>query len=377
MNSQNTSNLSRPYFENFNGLRAIGALSVFVFHAFLLGNEIWGDFYQSKYFQMAVQVFSKGNYGVSLFFVLSGFLITYLLLFEAKSKGSIHIFGFFMRRLLRIWPVYFIVVGFGFLIYPYLPFGIETTNSGWMYAFFLSNIEEIRNGYRDAVNLLTISWSVSIEEQFYMGWVALMAIFPFMRKANGFLPYLVLLTIASIVFRWVHVDSFNTLYYHTFAVMSDLAIGGITAYACFHWNFQSRIQQTPKWANILIYTTGIGLILAARKVFIGELIIVEKLILGLFFSYVILDQAYGNNSFFKADQLPLFKRFGTISYGFYMYHCIVIYYVQQWFKTQEWTENPVYFVLFFLISLVITAVISAISYRTIERPILRLKKYFS
>ncbi|MDB2657553.1 hypothetical protein N9Y60_05785 [Crocinitomicaceae bacterium] len=101
MNSQNTSKLSHPYFENLNGLRAIGALSVFVFHSFLLGNEIWGDFYQSKYFQIAVQVFSKGNYGVSLFFVLSGFLITYLLLHEAKSKGAIGVFGFFMRLIMQ------------------------------------------------------------------------------------------------------------------------------------------------------------------------------------------------------------------------------------------------------------------------------------
>lgn len=376
MNSQNTSKLSRPYFENLNGLRAIGALSVFVFHAFLLGNEIWGDFYQSKYFQIAVQVFSKGNYGVSLFFVLSGFLITYLLLHEAKSKGAIGVFGFFMRRLLRIWPVYFIVVGFGFLIYPQLPYGIETTNSGWMYAFFLSNIEEIRNGYRDAVNLLTITWSVSIEEQFYMAWVALMAIFPFMRKAKGFFPYLIILAAGSLVFRWIYVDSFNTLYYHTFAVMSDLALGGITAYACFHWNFQDHISNVQKWLNVLIYALGLGMILGTRKIFVGDFIVVEKLVLGCFFVYVILDQTFGKHSFFKADKIPTFFRIGTISYGFYMYHCIVIYYVQQLFREMEWTDNPVQFVLFFIISLLITGILSVLSYRFIEQPILKLKNAF-
>ncbi|PWL28228.1 MAG: hypothetical protein DCO96_09650 [Fluviicola sp. XM-24bin1] len=377
MNSQNTSNLSRPYFQNLNGLRAIGALSVFLFHAFLLGNEIWGDFYQLKYFQMAVQVFSKGNYGVSLFFVLSGFLITYLLLHEAKSKGSINVFGFFMRRLLRIWPVYFIVVGFGFLLYPHLPYGIETTNSGWMYAFFLSNIEEIRNGYRDAVNLLTITWSVSIEEQFYMAWVALMALFPFMRKAIGFLPYLLILAVSSVIFRWFYADNFNTLYYHTFAVMSDLALGGIAAYACFHWDFQKHISNVPKWLNLLIYILGIGLILATRKVFVGDLIVIEKLILGFFFVYVILDQTFGTRSFFKADKVPFLFKLGTVSYGFYMYHCIVIFYVQQLFKEMGWTENPVWFVIFFLVSLVLTAIISDVSYRFIENPILKLKKRFN
>ncbi|XOV67423.1 MAG: acyltransferase family protein [Fluviicola sp.] len=377
MNSQNTSNLSRPYFENLNGLRAIGALSVFLFHAFLLGNEIWGDFYHSNYFQVLVQVFSKGNYGVSLFFVLSGFLITYLLLHEAKSTGSIHIFRFFMRRLLRIWPVYFIVVGFGFLIYPLLPYGIQTTNSGWMYAFFLSNIEEIRNGYRDAVNLLTITWSVSIEEQFYMAWVGIMSVFPFMRKGKHFLPYLIILVLTSIVFRAFHTDDYNTLYYHTFAVMSDLALGGIFAYACFHWNFQNRISDVPKWLNILIYALGVGLILGTRKIFVGDLIVIEKFILGFFFVYVILDQTFGKYSFFKADKIPTFYRLGDISYGFYMYHCIVIYYVQQLFLELHWTDSIFHFILFILLSLVLTSFFSTLSYRFVEKPILKLKRQFA
>lgn len=376
MNSQNTSNLSRPYFENLNGLRAIGAISVFFFHAFLLGNEVWGDFYKETYFQWALQIFGKGNYGVSLFFVLSGFLITYLLLFEAKTRGSINVFGFFMRRLLRIWPVYFIVVGFGFHIYPLLPFGIETTNSEWMYSFFLSNIEEIRNGYRDAVNLLTITWSVSIEEQFYMAWVALMAIFPFMRKAKGFLPYLIVIALGSVVFRLFYTDDYTTLYYHTFAVMSDLALGGLFAYGCFRWKIQNQISSIPKGFNILIYLMGILLILGARKVFVGDLIFIEKLILGFFFVFIIADQTFGKFSFFKADKLPFLDKLGTISYGFYMYHCIVIFYVQQVFQQLGWTSNIGHFILFFVLSFLLTASVSAISYRFVEKPILGLKRLF-
>lgn len=377
MNSQNSSNLSRPYFENLNGLRAIGALSVFVFHAFLLGNEIWGDFTQTNPFQWTMIISSKGNYGVSLFFVLSGFLITYLLMHEAKAKGSISVINFFIRRLLRIWPVYFIVVGFGFLVYPHLPFGIQTSHSGWMYVFFLSNIEEIRNGLHDAVNLLTITWSVSIEEQFYMAWVVLMAIFPLLRKAKGFLPYLVLITISSLVFRWFYTDDYQTLYYHTFAVMSDLALGGLLAYSCFHWKWQKYFETVPKWMNLLIYLTGTLLILGVRKVFTGDLIFLEKIVLGVFFVYVIADQTFGKFSFFKADKLPFFFQLGTISYGFYMYHCIVLYYMQVLFSENQWTDNLIHFILYFLISLILTIVISGASYKFIEKPILKLKRHFS
>lgn len=376
MNSQNTSNLSRPYFENLNGLRAIGALSVFFFHAFSIGNSLWGDFYQETYFQWIAKIFSKGNYGVSLFFVLSGFLITYLLLYEAKAKGSINVFGFFMRRLLRIWPVYFIVIGFGFLLFPLLPFGGDTLNSGWMYAFFLSNIEEIRIGFLDSMNMLTITWSVSIEEQFYMAWVVLMALFPFMRKAKGFLPYLILIVVTSVVFRFLYVTDEKTLYYHTFAVMSDLAMGGLFAYSCFHGNAHKWISNIPKWINCLVYLLGIGIILGTRTIFSGNFIFIEKLVLGFFFVYVIADQAYGKHSFFKADKLPFFRRLGTVSYGIYMYHCIVLYYLSLLFSSQGWTENALYLVAFMLLALLFTILLSELSYRFVEQPILTWKKYF-
>jgi peptidoglycan/LPS O-acetylase OafA/YrhL len=376
LNSQNSSNLSLPYFHNLNGLRAIGAIAVFIFHAFLLGHEMWGDFYESSSFQAILIAASKGNYGVSLFFVLSGFLITYLLLHEARTKGQVGVFHFFMRRLLRIWPVYFLVVGFGFWIFPNLPFGITTSHSGWMYVFFLSNIEEIRNGLYDAVNFLTITWSVSIEEQFYLSWVLLMLVFPFLRRAEKFLPYFLVVLFVSILFRWLFVDDYRVLYYHTFAVMSDLAMGGILAYTCFHWNIQRLIEKVPKWLNLLIYALGILMILGVRKVFQGDLIVFEKIATGTFFVYVIADQTFGKNSFFKSDNIPGFFQLGNLSYGFYMYHCIVLYYVQMVFLKNGWTDQPFYFVTYFVLAFASTIAISALSYQVIEKPFLRLKRHF-
>lgn len=378
MNLQNTGNLSKPYFENLNGLRTIGALSVFLFHAFLLGYEDWGSFYDGDVFQIIFQVMRKGNYGVNLFFVLSGFLITYLLLHEAATRGSINIRGFFMRRLLRIWPVYFVVIGFGFLLFPHLPYGLQTTNSGWMYSFFLSNFEEIYNGFRDPVNLLTITWSVSIEEQFYMGWVVLMAILPFLRKGKGFLPYLLLLVVISIVFRLFHIEDQITLYYHTLAVVSDLAIGGLLAYACFHYNWHEKFRAIPLWVNIGVYLATVGCILGSRILFPVSSIFLafEKIVLGLLFAYIVFDQAFGTHSPFKADRIPFFNKLGQISYGMYMYHSIVLYFMLKLFVDLGWTTHIGYFVLYFILSLALTIAISAFSYRFMERPLLKLKRYF-
>lgn len=376
MNSRNTAKLSHPYFENLNGLRAIGALSVFLFHGFLLGNEMWGTFSGSEWFTLLSKVMSKGNYGVSLFFVLSGFLITYLLMHEAQFRGKIDIGSFFMRRLLRIWPVFFLVVLFGFVIYPILPGGIQTQNSPWMYSFFLSNFEEIRVGFNDPVNFLTITWSVSIEEQFYISWVVLMAFLPFLRKGKGILPLMVTLILGSLVFRWMHRSEEITLYYHTLAVMSDLALGGLLAWFTFHWRIQDKLNKIPMLVNVLIYSCGILGIIGTRVVFRGDLIVIEKLVLGVFFAYVIFDQAFGKHSLFKVDKVPGLYRLGEISYGFYMYHCIVIYYVQYSFAQAGWTDSLFHFMLFLLTSFALSYLLSLTSYQLMEKPILRLKKFF-
>lgn len=319
---------------------------------------------------------TKGHQGVALFFVLSGFLITYLLLNEAKQKGKINVMGFFMRRLLRIWPIYFIVIVFGFFIFPLLPYGDTTTNSLLHYSLFISNFEEIWNGWRDSISFLSVTWSVSVEEQFYIGWVALMALLPAFRKGKFFLLYFALLIIFNLVFRALYIEEQRTIYFHTFSVISDLAIGGLLSYACFHYKINERIKDLSRLKIVLVYITGVLITLFSFQLFFGKLIIIERIVLGIFFAFIIFEQAYCSKSFYKADKIRGFFKLGELSYGFYMYHCIVIYYVQQLIVQLEWQNSPLGFVAFVLIALILTIVVSSLSYRIIEAPLLRLKKHF-
>jgi len=378
-----TNQLSTPFFENLNGLRFVGALSVFLFHCFTLGREIWGDFFQTPIFKSLSKVFSKGHHGVGLFFVLSGFLITYLLLHEAKKNKTINAFGFFMRRLLRIWPLYFLIVLFGFFLFPMLPFGDTTTNSFLHYSLFLSNFEEIWNGWRDSINFLTVTWSVSIEEQFYMAWVALIAVIPAFRRGKYFNWYFLLLILTSVVFRFLVITGDSsailqerTLYFHTLSVLSDLAIGGYLSYLCFHYAIPEKLKNLARWNILLIYLLGTATILFSRILFVDFGIVFERIAIGLFFAFIIFEQVYCVNSFFKADKLPGFFKLGEISYGLYMYHCIVIFYVQHLFVQMEWTNSLAGFIGFILMSGIVTYAISYISYRLIEKPILGLKRFF-
>lgn len=122
------------YFPSLNGVRFIAASLVFVHHFVAI------DFVRKKVgYNMESGFFSPmGGTGVTLFFVLSGYLITYLLLTEYKVENKINIKDFYIRRLLRIWPLYFFTIAIN-LLYAYFTFTLSTdffTTKFLLYIFF-------------------------------------------------------------------------------------------------------------------------------------------------------------------------------------------------------------------------------------------------
>jgi len=210
------------FFPNLNGLRTLAFLVVFLVHSFRTEYEHIKDTSLHRTISWFV---STSNLGVELFFVLSGFLITYLLLHEEKTNAKINVGHFYIRRFLRIWPLYFACVAFGFLIDPVLmktlagKVSSETANP-WLFITFLSNFNSIINGEAEAQNL-PILWSVAIEEQFYLFWPLLMILF----RRNRMILFL-LVIIGSTIFRYIHADNNLYMVFHTFSVVSDLAMGG-------------------------------------------------------------------------------------------------------------------------------------------------------
>lgn len=371
----NTKNQDNPFFPNLTGLRFIGAFLVFVFHAFSLGRETWGDFAHTSGFKAIALLTGKGHLGVMLFFVLSGFLITYLMLHEIEQKGKISLSNFIARRILRVWPLYFLIVIFGFFIFPKLPFGIVTIHELWRYAIFLSNIDEIVVGMKDSINFLTATWSVSIEEQFYLSWAVLIGIAGF-RKKQTFLIFFLSVIVLTILFRSWNLGNPRVLYYHTFSVISDLAIGGLLALLAFKGQINERLKTLAKWKIALVYVIGIALILFESKIFIGFFFVFQRIVIAGFFAFVIAEQVYAEHSFYKTDSIPGLKKSGEFTYGFYMFHCIFIYYWQQIFLQFGWTESLFHFVCYFALSFLSTYLMSSLSFQFFEKPILQMKKYF-
>ncbi len=139
---------------NLDSVRAIAALIVVVSHIELQKQEL-------GFANIRPTVKNFGSTGVTIFFVLSGFLITYLLFKEHSSKGKIHISSFYFRRILRIWPLYFIVLLFGVFVYPA---HVDTTGVA-LSVFFLPNIAFM---LEKLPGLIDPIWSLGVEEQFYL-----------------------------------------------------------------------------------------------------------------------------------------------------------------------------------------------------------------
>lgn len=154
------------YFPGLNGLRAIAALAVVISHTTMALNDFNLD---STIFGALEDGRPKGinlaSYGVSVFFVLSVFLITYLLLAEKKVQ-EIDIKKFYLRRLLRIWPLYYLYFIIALLVLYYLGQELKL-NTLLLYIFFAANVPYIVD---TKLLFLDHYWSLGVEEQFYLFW---------------------------------------------------------------------------------------------------------------------------------------------------------------------------------------------------------------
>lgn len=362
------------HFENLDALRFLAALSVLLFHYFRDLNAFYPNFSGNKIFLGLLSVFDKGSLGVNFFFVLSGFLITYLILEEKNRTGSFHLGKFLVRRTLRIWPLYFIIVLIGFVVFPIVFDGFSTSHQVQNYIFFLANFDEIWYGANDPVNFLTSPWSIAVEEQFYLFWGLLLFVI-LQLKTVSLEGLLILLSIGSLYFRFHFLGSDNILYYHTFSVSQDLLTGcfiGLSLVRGRMW--LDRLSNLSRIGTILVYAVGFAMCLLKNKIFQGDFFVFERLFLSMFFAFIILDQIRGKNSIVKAGAVGLFSRLGYISYGMYMYHLLVMYLLVSLVNSFHWTGY--WLIPAYLASAIALTILTAfVSYRLIEKPLLKLKPH--
>lgn len=364
-----------PYFKGLNALRFLAASLVILMH--IRSNQIT----QGLAALPDWPIFFKGLTAVSFFFVLSGFLITYILLKEIETTGSINIKNFYLKRVYRIWPLYFIIVGFGLLFYWYLApklglqFDIDYSKglALLLYTFFGANL---LNSLFHVGGILHVTWSIAVEEQFYLFWAPVVKKFKSNIKLILLMVLIVSITINTLnAFNIFELEEGWQRFVHTLQ-FHYMAMGGWVAFLLF--------QNAEKLLSKKIFSSKIvQLIILA---FIGWLFlgyhkseILEPLLIlpsGFSFAWLIVNVSVNPNKIFGLDN-KVFNYLGEISYGIYMYHMIVVYAVT--FLSSKLLSDLPFAVLqsvYILSVFSLTIILSAASYRFLESKILLKGRQF-
>ncbi len=356
-------------FQNLDSIRTIAFLSTFCAHAFYTESESIAN---SSAFKFVISFSHFFSFGVPIFFVLSGFLITFLMLKEQQEKNIFNLKHFYVRRVLRIWPIYFIVLIFGFIVFPLIRMFVlhqplEETANPLMYALFLSNFDQLAHVTLPNGVGLGPTWSVSVEEQFYLFWPIILLLFP--KKKFGLAILLTL--IASVIFSY----SFDLVAKHTIHCMIYLSSGALFGYLVFY-----QKEKIQKMTNINSLQFSIVLLLLFVLIYasingIGSYLSVTGI--ALLIGYIIAFQI--QNKRFQFQKIPFFEKLGKYTYGLYLYHVICNFIIHilisDLIKLQE--SQFTVLVLKPILSLGLSLVISFLSYRYLESYFLRLKTKFS
>jgi len=235
-------NHNKIFFQNLDGLRFFAFVMVFLNHATnsigYNSNNVYVKLFIYKYL-------SNGDLGVNFFFVLSGFLITYLLLSEKESIGKINTSNFYLRRMLRIWPLYYFVLMLGLVLIPALvqnsgvafpmKVGVDKLNH-YLYLAFLGNFDFIYHGITNST--IGVLWSISVEEQFYLVWPLIIAIIPKRYLTSVFIAFI----FWSVCYRLFFSEGKGVLLkFHTISSLSDLATGALLALLATKESFIQKI----------------------------------------------------------------------------------------------------------------------------------------
>lgn len=371
------------FFPNLDGLRFLAFIAVFLFHRYYeIHNFVKPQVIKQSYMSgLLSSLFSNGHLGVNFFFVLSGFLITFLLLYEEKINGKFNIIYYYTRRTLRIWPLYFVLIFIGFLIIPSIKLFnsdhiIESANF-FYYLTFLGNFDIMQYPSVGNYNIIGILWSLGVEEQFYLSWPLLLILFSGKKRPFCFL----IMIIISIIFRSLNYNDRSVINFHTLSVISDMSIGGIAAWISLNnERLIHKMFNINKLAILAIYLAGSILCLFRYQIFSTPVLIVsERLILSFFFAFIILEQNYSTNSLFKIGKCKFINYWGKYSYGLYGFHVIgIVLSINIWEYIIN--VNPSIFnvlVTQTLLALAFTMGFSWLSYHLYEKHFLKLKKRFS
>lgn len=355
--------------KGLDGLRALAIILVIIHHTTFVDVD-------SVPFGIMYFLSKYSASGVDLFFVLSGFLITTLLI---RNKGKKNYFkAFYMRRVLRIFPLYFSILLFAFIILPATSLKLPSDWSGveplWYWVFLSNYYIGLKASFSHG--LVDLSWSLSIEEQFYFLWPALIA-FISIKKLKIFFPFFV---IVPIILRiWHYEIGTHPIGIHTFThTRIDTIIWGCLL--AFSWDSARLLPRK--------YSLGFMWILILLLYVLNSLINYE---LKSIFNYTLFALAYlallhftlfsqASHLWLKLMESKTMIFIGKVSFGIYLLHNPIQAVLKKTFLNFT-ISSSIYLqyinqLFFYIVVLALSSFAAWISFKFLEAPFLKYKKNF-
>lgn len=366
-NSSHPKTAPGEHLPGLDALRGLAAIGVMCHHL-----EQSRLFYKLPTYWNNIAIGRLGGLCVSFFFVLSGFLITYLLMAENEKWGRINLKQFYMRRVLRIWPLYFVITILGFFIIPHItileiPGQHSQIADFWeKLGFYVTMSAHLATTFLNPpVPYSAVLWSVGVEEWFYAFW-------PLIFLLPGKWLVRVLLTLIPVFafFRW-HFRGGAPFYFFSQVRFDCMAIGGLTAVIFRADRFRQISQFLDLGCRKDVWTAVLA-VLAGSIAFGVSYGIADELAYGVLFSLVMVGAARAKRGGILLNN-SILRFAGRVSYGTYCYNWITLVIALLIINQFGWGSHPLGHVLHYILGFGITFGVAALSFRWIEQPFLRLK----
>jgi peptidoglycan/LPS O-acetylase OafA/YrhL len=356
----------RFYQPELDGLRFYAFLGVFICHTLPFDGAFYRRFHLPIPWLWGA-VAKSGAAGVDLFFALSAFLITSILLREREETGGISLRRFYLRRILRIWPLYFLLIAVGVV----LAHTMAKQSLPWYYVagylLFVGNWVHAVFGRPESI--CSPLWTVSIEEQFYLIWPLLMK----MLRRRGMIVAAIVTFLLATVCRLGFMlagSSGGFIYYGSVSRCDSLALGILLAL------FADRLPRLTRSVRWLLLAVGL-LGWVTSSAWLNEQpgpvdirMVLGRLIVSLAAGAILYACLHSHSKLVRGEWVV---RLGKISYGLYMLHLTAILIVLTLFRPVWGWQLLAAKALGF----VMTVVLAMASYRWVESPFLHLKDKFA
>lgn len=359
------------HYKDTDFLRFIAFIPVFLYCAFFLLNDSKGIIADATIVLDALKMNS-----FDFFFFLSALLLTSHALREYKYNSTFRLRNFYLRRILKIFPVLIPALIFGFLVHPWIINVLKLTqiNIPKMTNYFFMFPRDYEFFSPEQYIYFAVLWSIIMFLLYYIVLGIILKFFKDLLKIIGF--GLILIGLAARAYHYLSNQTFelDVLSFGVpvgFGMLFALIIRNSTRTTDY-------FKDLTKRNHAIVYMIGIISMLLGYFFTSGTIFsVVIPLITCPFYGYVILEQTFSKESIIKFRRFKIMSKMGKQSYGLIVYQSIILVITLISFESLELDTNTLFVrILFFLISLILTYLIANFSYRVIEKAALTIRREF-